>query len=112
CYLIGLLPLSLRGGADVIVVPMGRAPTLDRAARAPVRAHASRTESHVRAPAARARSLARMGAVVQTHGAVGGHEARERRSHVAPSDHARLPPLDPTAAAVAGMVRAMAARMD
>src|SRR4029077_20811655 len=31
-----------------------------------------------RAPAARARSVARVGAVVQTHGAVGGHEARER----------------------------------
>src|SRR3989441_565186 len=107
-----LLPVAHRSRPDLPLVPMGRAAARDGAVGGAVRAHPVATQPGTRARAFHGDAVARLGARVSVDVPLRYHEAREWRPHVAPPHRPRLPLLDSTASPLAGVVRAVAPRMD
>src|SRR5438876_11177171 len=109
---VAALSVDERRGADVPLVPMGRAAARGGPARGVLRAHRSRAEPAPRAGSVRADALARVVAAVPPDVPLRNHQARERRPDVARPHRPRLPLLDPAPAAVDGVVRPLAPGMD
>src|SRR2546428_366061 len=107
-----LLPVAHRSRPDLPLVPLGRAAARDGAVGGAVRAHPVATQPGTRARAFHGDAVARLGARVSVDVPLRYHEAREWRPHVAPPHRPRLPLLDSTASPLAGVVRAVAPRMD
>src|SRR5438105_11583054 len=108
---LDVLPVAQRRRPSLPLVPVGRAAARDRVAGGTVRARPARPQPDAGPGALALDALAAVVAVVPPHVPLRCHEARERRSGVAPSQRARLPLLDPTAPHLAGVVRAMDSRL-